>query len=137
MCLNTDSLFLTHPFAKAGPLSPSAVTALRVAATPLDSTAPTQKSTRPPNLQSLSSRSLWHQTVTRVLHPATSHFCFCLNLFTPSCEGTRPTWTCPGSTTLHHLSCPGASGKSSKDSLPFSSAASLITLSCPWLFFSL
>lgn len=55
--------------------------------------------------------------------------------FHPSCEGTRPTCTCPGSTILHQLSCPGASGKPSKDSLPFSLAASLITHSCPWLFF--
>lgn len=55
MCLSTDNLFLSYPFARTGPPSPSAVTALPV---PLDSTTPLRQPTRPPNLQFMSPRSL-------------------------------------------------------------------------------
>lgn len=132
VCLNTDHLFLTYPFARTGPLSPSAVTAAGMAA--LDSTTPTQAA---------------HQAIRSAVHllqkPVGSDCHTGLGSSYESltasvwrlhrCEGTRSTWTCPGSTILHQLNSPGASGKSSKHSLPSSLAVSLITLSCPWLFF--
>lgn len=93
---------------------------------------PTCSPTCPPDLWSISFRSLWGWTVTQVLDPAPHHSLLLFEDFTDEV----PPWTstCPPSATPDHLNGLGASDKPSKESPPSSLAVSLFPVSCPRVF---
>lgn len=70
-CLKSDYLIFSYSFSKTDPLSTVAATTSGASAG--QHNHPTCSPTCPPDLWSISFRSLWGWTVTQVLDPATNH----------------------------------------------------------------